>query len=625
MVSDSLQMSGVSTPFGVPVRMFFRRHLERIAAQKYGAEGLQPALDRKVTARNNKAETAEALRAAARAAVVAALAADGGDEPIELGTTQFHQLGPAASAIAAFISGVPNKPGKAERKREAADAAVDAALAEAGTAAPLRKPEELPPIKTVADVERALLPALAQHRRRQVLTELCSLSGVHEAESPAIFKAFIEKDDAAVLRALAAKHAAAGTDAPAAARKSAGKRGKGYASSGESESSEEESSEEDDMEEDEAPAVDPAAPAASAADALREEARACVLAMLAQRRHKAEAQAELQEALAQLAMQVRFVELSKERSLSDAWPFLQHGCSDIAAADKITRHPAYIAFVASLEAKTARGAAKRVREDQPEEAAPPAKRALRKGGAAASPPPPPPPPREPAPSSAVVAARAIANTLILRVSKIDAALEDELNEILLDTGLSRTRACELLGVRGSMLPWGSLQINNVRYRDAYVTTGIVVEQARNIGISSGPFKAGVLKSFDDIVTRMGTTLRLKLAKGSIAERVRALDAACQNGTHDADSKRGLRSDMVHFYQTLVGWQHSGETRPNLGSAAFMIQARSSAQAVIYALTPYRPWGRKACHTASPAALAPVPRWRTRSPAAASASARTTTT
>lgn len=292
--------------------MFFRRHLERIAAQKYGADGLQPALDRKVKARNDKAETAEALRAAARAAVVAALAADGGDEPIELGSPQFHQLGPAASAIAAFIAGVPNKPGKAVRKREAADAAVDAALAEAGTAAPLRKPEELPPFKTVADVERALLPALAQHRRRQVLTELCSLSGLHEAESPALFKAFIEKDDAAVLRALAAKHAAAGTDAPVAARKSAGgKRGKGYASSDESESSEEESSEEDDMEEDEAPAVDPAAPAASAADALREEARACVLAMLAQRRRKAEAQAELQEALAQLAMQVRFGELSR--------------------------------------------------------------------------------------------------------------------------------------------------------------------------------------------------------------------------------------------------------------------------------------------------------------------------
>lgn len=311
-------------------------------------------------------------------------------------------------------------------------------------------------------------------------------------------------------------------------------------------------------------------------------------------------------------------------SLSDAWPFLQHGCSDIAAADKIARHPAYIAFVASLEAKTASGAAKRVREEQPEEAAPPAKRASRKGGAAAAPP--PPPPREPAPSSAVIAARAIADTLILRVNKIDAALEDELNEILLDTGLSRARACELLGVRGSTLPWGSLQINNVRYRDAYVTTGIVVELARNIGISSGPFTAGVLKSFDDIVTRMGTTLRLKLAKGAIAERVRALDAACQKGTRDVDNKYGgLLSVMAHFYHTLMGWQHSGETRPNLGSAAFMIQARSSAQAVIYALTPCRPWGRKACLTASPAALAPVPRWRTRSPAAASASARMTTT
>jgi hypothetical protein len=457
-------LSGVMTPFGVPVQMYFRRHLERLAAEKYGANGLKSALDRKARVRAETQAKAEGLRAEALAAVTSALAANG----LTIYSAEWSQLGEAARAIAIFLSGGAHKPSKREKATAATAAALTSALLEVGEA----PPEEQAPrliIKSVKDCERALLPALAQRKRRIVLQETCDIAGVSEADSPAVFGSFVHSSDAAVLRALDAKHAAAAASAAAASaavsvRKTSKSKKKGYASSDESDRIVEED-EPSDADHDE-PMEDTIGEDDTAAVAA--EARACALAMVSQRRIKKAELAELQAELALLA--------------------LQHSCADIACEQFLLRAPAYRSFCAELD----KSMGKRARDEMPHDlaaAAPPAKRGgsgvARKGAAAAA--------ASPPVSRAAQTAQAIAGPLIGRIVKLDTALADELNEILIDMRLTHKRAGTLLGCGAGESPWSRLSINGVLYRTAYIEQGVLHEKGILIG-GKRPYEDRIIKA-----------------------------------------------------------------------------------------------------------------------------------
>ena len=103
-------MSGVPTPFGGLVKFYFRRHLERAAAQKHGADGVEAARQ-KQTERKEKRVQSRVDDKESKVAQVEELLKDNG---FEGGFHSLHQLGHhLASAVQQFVD--PKAVGKKRR------------------------------------------------------------------------------------------------------------------------------------------------------------------------------------------------------------------------------------------------------------------------------------------------------------------------------------------------------------------------------------------------------------------------------------------------------------------------------------------------------------------------------
>ena len=107
----------MQTPFGEMVKFYFRRHLERAAAQKHGADGMDAARQKQAERKEKRARTIVDKKASKQSEVDELLKANG----IEGGYQGLHQLGHAlAYAIRQFVD--PKTAGKKSKRRGGAEA-----------------------------------------------------------------------------------------------------------------------------------------------------------------------------------------------------------------------------------------------------------------------------------------------------------------------------------------------------------------------------------------------------------------------------------------------------------------------------------------------------------------------
>ena len=88
------------TPFGGLVKFYFRRHVERAAAQKHGAGGVEAARQKQTERKDKRVQIREDDKQSREAQVDELLKANG----LEGGYRALHQLGPKlASAVRQFV------------------------------------------------------------------------------------------------------------------------------------------------------------------------------------------------------------------------------------------------------------------------------------------------------------------------------------------------------------------------------------------------------------------------------------------------------------------------------------------------------------------------------------------
>ena len=103
-------ISGVPTPFGGLVKFYFRRHLERAAAQKHGAAGVEAAREKQAARKEKRAQSRVDDKESKVAQLDELLKANG----IEGGYRDLHLLGPNLThAVHLFID--PKTAGKKRR------------------------------------------------------------------------------------------------------------------------------------------------------------------------------------------------------------------------------------------------------------------------------------------------------------------------------------------------------------------------------------------------------------------------------------------------------------------------------------------------------------------------------
>ena len=121
-------VSGVRTPFGGLVKFFFRRHLERAAAQKHGSAGMDAARQKQAERKEKRVQSKVDKKQSATAQLDELLKAHG----VAAGYAALHLLGPSlAHAVRVFVD--PKTAGKKRRGRGCVSTAARALTARALT------------------------------------------------------------------------------------------------------------------------------------------------------------------------------------------------------------------------------------------------------------------------------------------------------------------------------------------------------------------------------------------------------------------------------------------------------------------------------------------------------------
>jgi hypothetical protein len=216
-------VSGVQTPFGGLVKFYFRRHLERAAAQKHGATGVEAAR-LKQTERKEKPKEATVEKKQSKQADIDELLKTNG---LERGYNDLYRLGTGlAHAIRQFVD--PKTAGKKSKRRGAQETEAPSVLT------------------TFEQASAAIRKELTRAKRRKAIEEACTLAGfvVNQSSMPGVhaaYEEFVMEEDAsfdALLKSAKAtpEPASKKRKTGASTGKKKGKKGRAYQSSDEEDS-----------------------------------------------------------------------------------------------------------------------------------------------------------------------------------------------------------------------------------------------------------------------------------------------------------------------------------------------------------------------------------------------------